>query len=311
MKHFWKILVVMAVMLSLVIVPATVTAANPTLLLENKTGDPNWSIIGGDGISATLDYNSSGATFDFNLNGVAPVKGVEYSLIYYADPYPGNNPGALLGTGLSDADTGAIAITGSVALGYSLPIVPDTNINGDYCTKMCGDHLCNPQPPATTCSGAKIWLVATADYSASTKSMIVFNWANYLFETDLINYTYTPASGEVVLTTNIPEDQMCVTPDLHSVGFGDIYRGQCGEVMSALTITNCGNVNIRARAVVGGELYTTGLQISHGEGWVDWDEWSTTLNAGTSKVINLRLCIPSDFSVGTAVGSLWFTAEEP
>jgi hypothetical protein len=95
LKSFWKILVVMAVMLSLVVVPATVTAVSYTnsVTLENKTGDPDWYVVADDDYSATLQYNASGITFDFYLGGKVPVASDNYSLIYYADPWAGNNPG--------------------------------------------------------------------------------------------------------------------------------------------------------------------------------------------------------------------------
>jgi len=119
----------------------------------------------------------------------------------------------------------------------------------------------------------------------------------------------TELCDDVVLTANILEDVICVEPSPNLVEFGDIYRGQCKEVMSALTITNCGNVDATVTALVGGELYIGNLQISSGEGWVDWDDWSTSLNASASKVIHLKICVPSDYS-GLADGTLKFIAQE-
>jgi hypothetical protein len=308
MKHLWKVLIAMAVMLVLVVIPATATANSydKTLLLENKTGDPDWAVIVGDGISVTLSYKSSGyPTFDFSLTGKVPLASTAYSLIYYADPWPGNFPGALLGTGISNPD-GTIAFTGSASLVGSLPSLPDTNICGDYCTKMCGTHLCNPV--ATTCSGAKIWLVPSANYDVGTKK--VTGWsptivASILFEADLITF---PPSTSTCLTTTIPFETMCISVTPNSLDFGTMSRGQCKELMGVLTVTNCGDVPITVTAVVSGTLYIGNLELSHGAGWTPVATWTTTLAVGASKNISTKLCIPLGFPAGVATGSLSFIA---
>jgi len=139
-----------------------------TLQLENKdTTDAKYLILH-DGYGGTLTYDMVGATFKYTFTGTAPLAGTEYYLIYYADPWAGNNPGAYLGKGTTDG-SGNIAISGSVDTG-SLPNVADGNYN----------------------YGAKIWLVTGADYNshtAVTGPMTGWNPANYLFETGLITYT--------------------------------------------------------------------------------------------------------------------------
>jgi len=139
--------------------------------LENKSGDPDWKILGGDGIWATLTYNLTGPTFDYSLSGKVTKNSTEYRLIYYTDPWAGDNPGALIGTGTSTA-TGDITMSGSVDLGMDLPASSDQN---------------HPE-------GAKIWLVPSSDYnssSASTGPMTSWSPADYLFETALITYDDT------------------------------------------------------------------------------------------------------------------------
>jgi len=143
-----------------------------SLVLENKTGKPDWQIMGGDGIQATLTYNLTGPTFDYKLTGRAPLANTNYCLIYYADPWAGNNPGALIGCGNSAAGTGDISFAGSIDLGMDLPNLSDQN---------------HPE-------GAKIWLVTASDYNSgneSTGPMTAWNPGNYLFETALITYDDT------------------------------------------------------------------------------------------------------------------------
>jgi len=132
------------------------------LTLENK--DSQWVITGGDGINGVMRFNPAGSTFDFSFAGTAPEKGVNYSLIYYKNDWPGNGS-LLLGSGMSDPSTGAVSFNGSVDLGTDLPAAGDPN------------------------SGAKIWLVLSNDFSVS--EMTGWNPDKYLFETQLIQYDDT------------------------------------------------------------------------------------------------------------------------
>jgi len=110
-----------------------------------------------------------------------------YSLIYYADfadrmnEWGGNNPGALIATGIADG-TGNLYMVGSVALGINLPCEPDANIS-TYNYSGAPDYY-------PTAYGAKIWLVPSSCYDAVNKKVISWSPTLFLFETDLIHYTY-------------------------------------------------------------------------------------------------------------------------
>lgn len=141
-----------------------------SLVLENKTGDPDWQIIA-DNKTATLTYNLTSPTFDYSLAGKVPLSNTKYCLIYYADPWAGNNPGALIGCGTSVNKN--ISFSGSVELGMDLP---QSSSDQNF-----------PE-------GAKIWLVTASDYNSGTEStgpMTTWSPANYLFETGLITYDDT------------------------------------------------------------------------------------------------------------------------
>jgi hypothetical protein len=63
-----------------------------------------------------------------------------------------------------------------------LPSPPDANIAVfDYSV---------PPDYYNHAHGAKIWLVPSEDYDADAKNMTAWNPSAYLFETDLITYTY-------------------------------------------------------------------------------------------------------------------------
>lgn len=127
-----------------------------TVALENKSGAPDWTILGSDIYKGTLAYKTKGAEFDFIFDGI--VKTTEnYTLIYVGntDNYP---------------------CSGSVDLGnYSFTAGTSGNITAKVDTGTIAD--------------GKIWLIPTSSYDGS----VMTSWpeANILFETGLINYEKT------------------------------------------------------------------------------------------------------------------------
>lgn len=142
-------------------VPDIVAQPN-TLRLENEqeTEEGPWEVLSEDEIYADLTW-TDGETFDYTLvaQGLAP--STEYSLIYYADGWPGNNPGALLGTHTTDS-SGDFNEVGDVELNMDLPHPND----GNYAV------------------GAKIWLIPSTAYDDGTKSVTVWppDFNTWLFE---------------------------------------------------------------------------------------------------------------------------------
>jgi hypothetical protein len=144
------------------------------LRLENKDSD-TWEPIIEDGSTyGILTYDCAAPTFNFTFEGYGLDPTKEYNLIYYADPWKGNNPGKLLAYGLSPNAAGRISYTGSVNIGFDLPHPNDWN---------------HPD-------GAKLWLVTKTDYNngtCATGPMTDWNPMNYLFEMRLITYDDTDA----------------------------------------------------------------------------------------------------------------------
>jgi len=161
-----------------------------TLTLENKVvkfGESNWTIIDDD-TQAILTYNLVGDAFDYKLLGFNLTKDTSYSLIYYADydelnsrwgKSGGDNPGAFIGNATTDSK-GNLLMGGNADLGIDLPSTPDANIKEYDYTELDG---------YVHAHGAKIWLVPSDDYNATTRK--VTNWndaSNFLYETDMISY---------------------------------------------------------------------------------------------------------------------------
>ena len=143
----------------------TSNVAHLYLYEKNVLGD--WSIVEG-GAWGKMKYNLSAPTFDFVFNGHNLNPDTDYSLIYYADGWPGNHPGALLASGTSN-DGGDIHLAGPNELNIDLPDPADANYPG----------------------GAKIWLVLSSNYNAATNSLTAWNPTQWLFESELINYDDT------------------------------------------------------------------------------------------------------------------------
>jgi len=152
--------------LALLLMPAVALAYDSKLVLENK--DSNWNEITGDGIKGVVEYDSTGEDFSYGLFAKGLTPDTDYSLIYYADPWPGDNPGALIAESTTNSK-GKIPRwdEGAVDLGMNLPDVNDANYP----------------------DGAKLWLVPSADYDSNTNSLTAWNPENYLFERKLITYT--------------------------------------------------------------------------------------------------------------------------
>lgn len=152
--------------------PVTEGFPTNTLRLENENiveGGP-WTIIA-DGIHADLTW-TDGPTFNYTLNAEGLPANAPYDLIYYADGWPGNHPGALIGKHTTDGSGKIVAGVGSPELNMDLP----NPLDGNYAI------------------GAKIWLIPDAAYDDATKSVIVWppDFNTWLFEGNVyIHYNDT------------------------------------------------------------------------------------------------------------------------
>ena len=125
-----------------------------------------WEIVE-NGSHGKMKYEIMGPTFSFVLNAHKLEADSNYTLIYYPDPWPGQN---LICLGNATANEGGnIIIKGSVLTGD----LPNETIDLNY--------------P----NGSKIWLVLTEDVDCENQKMIGWNPTEYLFEHNLIKYIHT------------------------------------------------------------------------------------------------------------------------
>lgn len=152
-------------------------AQTPNVLrLENErqAQDGPWEVIV-DGLYVDMTYNSSGSTFVYTLDGHGLPADTSYDLIYYADGWPGNHPGALIGKHSTDGSGLLTTTTGNVDLSMDLPHPNDGNF----------------------AVGAKIWMIPDAAYDDTTKSVVVWppDFSTWLFEGNVyIHYDDTDIS---------------------------------------------------------------------------------------------------------------------
>jgi len=154
---------------------------NPICQVVLYEKDPaTWEIVAG-GAQGALFFNCSGNEFQYLFYATGLKMDGSYSLIYYADPWPGNgmtnSTGAEIATGT--ASGGILTMSGCIDLGTDLPNSDDYN--------AIAPCACYP------CPGAKIWLVPSADYNAGTCAMIAWNPTAYLYEFNSITYDDTDA----------------------------------------------------------------------------------------------------------------------
>lgn len=178
MNKISKILLTLTVLAVL-----TVSASAQTLDLYAKYEKPAsygpWPI--NDCLNApsgTLTYSLTGPA-DWSFTATKLKTSTNYVLIYYADPWPGDNPGAVIGSGTSDG-SGNLTISPISAPIIDIPVSPDLN---------------NPL-------AGKIWLVTATDYDTGTNK-VKWPWhpKDYLFEHEGgLNYVVNSSAAAVEIT---------------------------------------------------------------------------------------------------------------
>jgi len=307
LKKYIGILICLAlVFMGLAVVQPTLATTYSTLTLENK--DPStWAVIP-DGISGTLQYESSGNEFAYTFSATGLQVTTAYSLIYYADFVDktilgGNNPGGLIATFVTDGAGAISATAGSINLGMDLPCSPDANMI-IHCYTGAPDYY-------PTCHGAKIWLVPSVDYTLGEKKVNKWNPTAWLFETDLVNYIdLDDGAGSIDLTTIVIPGAIGMTVAPFSLAFGSVAQGSASAAQN-ITLTNAGGVSIKVTATTSAGFYTDCLQLSINEGitWVSASGWIySPIAVGGNKVIKARVLIPAGYTTGTYTGSVSFVA---
>ena len=119
-----------------------------------------------NGANGVLTFKTAAEVFEYTFSATGLNASTDYSLIYYADPWPGNNPGKLIVSGTTDGN-GGLAMSGIPDLMMDLPDSNDANY------------------PV----GAKVWLVPTSNLTGDQLSWT--NLGQFLFDLTMVNYDDT------------------------------------------------------------------------------------------------------------------------
>ncbi len=145
--------------------------------MYEKDPSDDWAVVGTGGAWGFLDYRPQGTVFKFLFVGKKLEPGFNYTLIYYPDPWPGNDL-ICLGSGTAN-ELGKVKIVGKGDPANPFYAEPQStgNLPADY--------------DANVEYGAKIWLVLSDDVDFANQTMIGWNPTKYLFENTLINFVDT------------------------------------------------------------------------------------------------------------------------
>jgi len=167
------------------------------LILENKTPGI-WE--GNESPSAILIYTDAGNYFNYNLE-VAGLSDNNYSLIYYAD-IDETKPATGIVTVITDFEVigGEAIVSGLKMFDEGLPFDGDYNQDPDPGDSYCGGE--NGFDYYENCHGAKIWVVPTDDIEGENLDWA--NWDEYLYETDLIEFSKENSTAEIYLEVGVP-----------------------------------------------------------------------------------------------------------
>ncbi len=142
--------------------------------MDNKFVSGDWHVIA-DEQMGILKYDYMAPTFNYDFYGVGLNSGMEYCLIYYADPWSSQGSGLTGQTGFL-IDQGVASSSGEITLS------DNSNINTNLPNIDDGNYP----------YGAKIWLLPCSQYNISDHKLIGWdpNNLDWLFDNwpGLINY---------------------------------------------------------------------------------------------------------------------------
>lgn len=99
-------------------------------------------------------------------------------------------------------------------------------------------------------------------------------------------------------------DCICIDVSPATLNFGLLYPGQSVTKTDAITIDNCGNVQVKVTASTTNSFYAANLKLNA----TILGSWEDTIAASASDKVDATLSIPAAETTGTASGQLVFWA---
>lgn len=301
-KNLVSILLTLALAVSLLVVPAAVSAA-----------DPPYEAVGTCPTEITIDLVDDSVvwTIDIDMEAASAslADHIGYALVISLDHIESAFQ-IHSNDGVDDTYAWGTHLYSEYVDGWHTGTTNTLVSNLDW-VEATGDYLIVDNPDGiftVTIDKAKLapefyWGVAIFARTCDTRYPA--EWVGW--SGDASTYaTYTIPGGAVDMATNVLGDSICISVDPPSVNFGDVYPGHCSD-LEDLGVTSCSSVNINLSATTDSAFYNDNLVIdgSSVTGWA-----VAGLGQGNTWNAKLKVCVPSDYSAGAQTGTLVIWAEK-
>lgn len=137
----------------------------------------------------------------------------------------------------------------------------------------------------------------------STYGQVAFDWVGLTTEE-------CGGNSNVEMNTIIIEPEcICIDVSPSSLNFGSLYPGQEKTLSDALTVTNCGNVDVDVTTTTTSSFYQNNLWLE-GSSWYLVADWQENITVGNDLTIDAKIEVPVSYSAGTETATVIFWAEE-
>ena len=136
----------------------------------------------------------------------------------------------------------------------------------------------------------------------ATYGQVAFDWVELTTEA-------CGGNGDVEVTTIVLEPEcVCIDVNPGSLNFGSLYPGQSKTLTDALTVTNCGNVDVEVTTETTSSFYQDNLYLE-GSSWYSVAAWQESILVGNDLTIDVKVDVPPGYSASTQTGTIIFWAE--
>lgn len=135
----------------------------------------------------------------------------------------------------------------------------------------------------------------------ATYGQVAFDWVELVTEE-------CGGNSEVEVSTIILEPEcICIDINPSSLNFGSLYPGQTSILTDALTITNCGNVDVDVTSSASSTFYQNNLYLE-GSSMDLVGTWGEDVLVSGALTIDAEVRVPNPYAAGTETGAVTFLA---
>lgn len=130
---------------------------------------------------------------------------------------------------------------------------------------------------------------------------------------DYVELVTVPCEGNdvVEVTCEIIDVESCICINVAPINlnFGQLYAGDEKVITDAITIYNCGDVDVNVTCSTLSTFYEDNLYLE-GSSWDLLADWEELLAVGDTMTIDVKVIVPSPYSTGIETSDLQFDASE-